>query len=93
MYIFLKHQGITWDDFQVEVSSHSAPTVTYSEMDVNHPRNIERKYKKQLNNLISELQRISYNEDCVNITKYMEYCYRLSPTSAPNYNALISLFQ
>lgn len=91
MYIFLKHRGITWDDFQSGVSER--PTMhVYSEIDINHPRNIERKHKKELTHLIRELQRISYNEDCVNITKYMEYCYRLGATSTPNYNALLSLF-
>jgi serine/threonine protein kinase len=94
MYIFLKHRGITWDDIRIpnpNVLGESTERV-YSEMDLNHPRNIERKHKKELTHLIRELQRISYNEDCVSIVKYMEYCYRLSPTSTPHYNALQSLF-
>lgn len=91
MYMFLKHRGITWDDFHTEVPVSQSST-SFSEMDVSHPRNIERKHKKQLNHLIRELQRISYNDDCVSITKYMEYCYRLGATATPNYDALVSLF-
>lgn len=92
MYIFLKFRGITWDDFRADIPQGEYHNNSCSEMDIHHPRNIDRKYKKQLNNLIRELQRISYNEDCVNITKYMEYCYRLGTTTTPNYGALASLF-
>lgn len=95
MYIFLKHKGLSWDDFrdQEPPPPHKhEQEQDVGEIHVNHPRNISRKYKKQLNNLISELQRISYNEDCFAITKYMEYCYRLSPATKPNYTSLMALF-
>jgi len=97
MYIFLQYKGLTWDNF---VSPTNMPINNNNntfhsgmgEIHVNHPRNIERKYKKQLTNLIPELQRLSDNEDCFAITKYMEYCYHLTEIATPNYSGLISLF-
>lgn len=99
MYIFLRHKGLSWDDFQYPndlqyTNQVQSPVVAENigEIHINHPRNIVRKYKKQLKNLIQELQRISYNEDCFAISKYMEYCYRLTEIATPNYSSLISLF-
>jgi serine/threonine protein kinase len=94
MYIFLKHPGLTWDDLRLQNNSSLCTNSSneISELDINHPKNIERKFKKQLNHFIPEIQRISYNEDCVSVIKYMEYCYRLSNTTTPMYNSLVSLF-
>lgn len=92
MYIFLRHKGISWDDFRCPPYNSTMIDRNAGEMHVMHRMNVERKLKKQLQTLIDEIQKLSYNEDSVAITKYMEYCYRLSPTATPNYQALISLF-
>jgi serine/threonine protein kinase len=95
MYLFLKYTGLTWDDFR---TSYRDPNPTppppngITELDITHPKNVERKYKKQLNNLTCEIQRIGYNEDTVSIMKYLEYCYRLQYTNTPSYHTLASLF-
>lgn len=95
MYIFLRHPGLSWDDFRVPIDTEAAfteNTIDMTELDINHPKNIIRKNKKQLNHLIHEIQRIYYNEDSVSIIKYMEYCYRLQYTTTPLYSSLVSLF-
>lgn len=95
MYLFLSQPKLSWDDFQMPANVViETPGVSrqYSEIDIRHPKNVERKHKKQLNHLIPEIQRIIYNEDATNITRYMEYCYNLRNTTTPYYDALCDLF-
>jgi len=100
MYMFLRHPGVSWDDFRASIgdgdhtdTTSNAPNSTImTELDINHPRNIVRKNKKRLNHLVPEIQRIYYNEDSVSIIQYMEYCYRLQYTTTPLYSSLVSLF-
>lgn len=90
MYIFLRHPELTWDDFQDLTPSNLNTNIT--ELDINHPKNIRRKNGKELNVLLPKIQRLFYNEDCVSIIKYMEYCYGLQYTTTPLYSSLASLF-
>lgn len=95
MYMFLRHPGLTWDDFRSDSNIPAHPTTStdnMTELNINHPKNIIRKNKKRLNLLVPEIQRISYNEDSVSIIKYMEYCYRLQYATTPLYSSLVSLF-
>jgi serine/threonine protein kinase len=95
MYLYLICRELPWlrnatlrDATLSDTSlSHATLGNNYSEIHIDHPKNVDRRERKSWKNL--EPICLRTNEK---ITEFLKYCYNLSHNETPNYDALIQLF-